>query len=77
MSDLKKKGFAINPYYPFVTNKMLNRKYMTVKWHVNGLNISHVKINKVTRMIEWIEYQYSKMRIYIGKLHDYLGMDLD
>ena len=50
---------------------------MTVTWHVDDLNISHVKISEVTRMIKWLESQYGKLRISRGKVHDYLGMDLD
>ena len=28
-------------------------------------------------MLKWLESWYGKMRISIGKVHDYLGMDLD
>ena len=56
-SDLRKKGFSINPYDPCVANKMVNGKYMMVTWHVDDLNIYQIKTSKVTRMIEWIEYQ--------------------
>ena len=50
---------------------------MMVTWHMDKLNIYHFESSKVTRMIDWIEYQYGKIRIYRGKLHDYLGMGLD
>ena len=75
-SDMRKKGFAINPYDPCMANTMVNGKHMTVTWHVEKLNISHVKIIKANRMIKWIEYQYDEMRIFRGKLNDYLGIDL-
>jgi hypothetical protein len=35
-------GFAINPYDPCVTNKMIDRKQCTVMWHVYNLKISHM-----------------------------------
>ena len=56
---------------------MVNGKQVVVIWHVGDLIISCEKISEVTRMIEWLESQYSKMRISRGKLHDYLGIYLD
>ena len=49
---------------------------MMVTWHVDDLNLSHVEIIKVIRIITWLETQYSKMRFYRGKVHDYPGMEL-
>ena len=69
--------FSINPYDPCVANKMINGKQIMVTWNVDDLKISHVESSEVTRMIKWLESQYGKMRIYGGKLHNYLGMDLD
>ena len=50
---------------------------MTITWHVDDLKISHAKSSEVTMMITWIESQYGKMHISRGKVHDYLGVDLD
>ena len=50
---------------------------MTVSWHMNDLNISHVEFIEVTRIIKWKVSQYIKMRISRGKVHNCLGMDQD
>ena len=76
-SDMRKKGFVINLYDLCVANKMVNSKQMTVTWYVADLKISHVDSSEVTRMIKWLESHYGKMRIFRGKLYDYLGLDLD
>ena len=68
-SYLKNKGFSVNPYDPCMEKNVKWGK-MTVTWHVDDLNISNVKSREVTRIIEWIEYQYVKMRISRGKVHD-------
>ena len=46
-------------------------------WHVDDLNISHFEISEVTRIIKLLKSQYVKMRIYRGRVHDYLGVELD
>ena len=51
-------GFSINPYVPCVANKMVGRKKLTVFCHVDGLKISCVDANKVTKIIQWIESEY-------------------
>ena len=40
-SDVKDSGFVVNPYNPFVTNKMLYGAQMNVFWNVDYLKISH------------------------------------
>ena len=32
---LKSRGFIINPYYPSVSNIMINGKHITITWNVN------------------------------------------
>ena len=53
---------------------MIDRKQLTVCWHVDDLKISCVEANKVTKMIQWIESEYREMHGSRGKRHDYLGM---
>ena len=51
---------------------------MTVTWHVDNLKISHMDRNKITKCIEHLKKIYgNRMTIHCGKVHDYLGMDLD
>ena len=76
-SDLRNKGFVINPYDPCVEKKRVNGKQMMVTCHVDDLNISHVKSSKVTRIIEWLESQYGNMHISRGEVYNYLAIYLD
>eukprot|EP00957_Ditylum_brightwellii_P158588 12071421-Ditylum_brightwellii.AAC.1 len=51
---------------------------MSVTWHVDDLKISHMEINKVTKCIEHFKKIYgNRMTAHCGKVHEYLGMDLD
>ena len=53
-------------------------KKITVTWHVDNLKISHMDSNEVTKCIEHFKKIYGdRMTIHRGKVHDYLGMDLD
>ncbi len=75
--DLKAHGFTINPYDPCVANKTVNGHQLTVIWHVDDLKISHVEQSEVTKFIDWLGTKYSNLTVHQGKVHDYLGMDLD
>ena len=76
--EVEDHGFTVNPYDPCVANKMINGKQMTVTWHVDDLKISHLDSNEVTKYIEHFKKIYGdRMTIHCGKVHDYLGMDLD
>ena len=61
MRDLEAYGFKINPYNPFVANKMIGGKQITVFWHMDDLKISCVDVNEVTKMIQWLESEYGEM----------------
>ena len=51
---------------------------MTVTWHVGDLKISHKDSREVTKFIKRFGGIYGdSMKIHRGKVHDYLGMDLD
>ena len=51
---------------------------MNVTWHVDDLNISHKDILEVTKFLHHFGQIYGEhMTIHRGKVHDYLGMDLD
>ncbi len=75
--DLFSHGFKINPYDPCVANKMVNGHQLTVLWHVDDLKISHRDSGVVTSFIKWLGTKYSNLTVHKGKIHDYLGMDLD
>ena len=77
-SELEDFGFEVNPYDPCVANKMVNGSQMTVTWHVNDLKISHVDSGEVTKFLNHFTGIYGdRMTVNRGKVHDYLGMDMD
>ena len=78
--DIMKYGFEINPYDPCVANKLVNKRQMTVSWHVDDVKVSHVEHEVVTGFLEWTKITYGsigEVKITRGKIHDYLGMKLD
>ena len=76
--DLEGNGFTINPYNPCVANKMVNKKQLTVTYHVDDLKASHVDSKAVDKFIFWVKKTYGdpelgKIKATRGKIHDYLG----
>ena len=68
----------INPYDPCVANMMVNGAQITVCWHVEDLKISHRDEEVVSAFaIKIAETYVPKTTISRGKVHDYLGMQLD
>jgi hypothetical protein len=75
VADLEGDRFVINPYDQWVANKMVNRKQMTVCWHVDDLKVLHVNPGEITIFGEWINATYGLTgAAHRGKVHDYLGM---
>ena len=85
VGDLMTIGFDLNPYDPCVANNTINGKQLTLVWHVNYKKASHVEAKVVTRMDTWLRKTCErifkdgsgKMKLCRGKIHDYLGMNLD
>eukprot|EP00957_Ditylum_brightwellii_P166143 12648924-Ditylum_brightwellii.AAC.1 len=51
---------------------------MMVTWYVDDLKISHMESDEVTKYIEHFKKIYgNRMTAHHGKVHKYLGMDLD
>ena len=81
--DLEDLGFIINPCDPCVANKMINRKQITVCWHVDDLKVSH----EDETVLDWFEEKLVKLygkKIKVhrgdgpdGQVFDYLGQHLD
>ena len=77
-------GFKLNPYYPYVSNKPINRNKMTVVWHIDYLKVIHKSRKIFTIMDKWMkkkywrlfEYRSGRMNIYIDKNYEYLGTNL-
>ena len=78
MGQYQEFGFKVNPYNPCVANKMMIGSQMTVIWHADDLKISHKDSKEVMNSSEHFGKTYGdRMLIHRGKVHDYLGMDLD
>jgi hypothetical protein len=78
VGDIEKYGFVVNPYDPCVANKTVNGSQMTVTWHVDDGKVSHKDPNEVTKFLVYLAKIYGpKLTVTRGKVHDYLGMDLD
>ena len=83
--SLFKEGFKLNPYNRCVANKIVNGKHLTICFHANECNISHVCTTVVDEAIEWLLIEYEsifkygpgEMKVHRGKYHKYLGMGLD
>ena len=80
VTDLTEIGFEVNPYDPCVANKMVDGQQMTISWHVDDLKASHKDSKVIDDFITWVEQTYGKIgkvKVVRGKVHDYLGMELD
>ena len=83
--NLKSIGFVLNPYDPCVANNIVDGAQLTVVWRVDDLKVSHVDAGVVTRMSVWLQKTYKRlfddglgaMKLKQGKIHKYLGMQLD
>ena len=72
-------GVTINPYDPYVANKMINKSQLTITWHVDNLKVSHNDINKMTKFILDSEKMNGDDGITVkrGRVHSYFGMNFD
>ena len=77
VKDLEEYGFEINLYNPCAANKMMNGRQMTVVWHVNDLKVSQKSEFEITRFADYLISIYGGLSSSRGKVHDYLGMNLD
>jgi hypothetical protein len=77
--------FVINPYDPRVVNKKIEGKEMTICFHVDDCNLIHRKTKVMDSIIEYLRQEYESifedrsivMTVRRGKIHKYLGMNLD
>jgi len=78
VSELEDMGFVLNPYDPCVANREINGSQQTVTWHVDDLKVSHLDPAVNTQLIKELAKIYGPgITVSRGKVHDYLGMDLD
>jgi hypothetical protein len=79
-AQLQEWGFVINPYNWCVANKTINGLQCTIAWHVDDLKISHADPEVVSTIIGKIASIFrieAPLTVTRGKVHEYLGMNLD
>ena len=57
--DLEKEDFIFNAYNPYVANKIINGKQMTIKFHVDDLMSSHVDPTVNDNFLEFLNKIWS------------------
>ena len=63
-----------------VVNKIIEGNRCTILWHVDDLKISHMDEKVLDGVLDAISRRYGKedtLTITRGKVHDYLGMQID
>jgi hypothetical protein len=78
--DLEDIGFIFNPYNPCVANKKVQGLQQTILFHVDNLKSSHKMKSVNDRFEKWLNSKYGNHGMVTaarGKVHDYLGMELD
>ena len=76
-TDLLKKGFKLNLYDPYVANKMVNSKQMSIFCHIDDLMMFHPEEDVLTEFIDYTKGVYRELSVSRGDVHNYLGMRFD
>ena len=85
LKTLKNTGLKFNPYDPLVANRPVNNKRQTIFFHVEDCKLRHQYSKVNGKFINTLRDEYSsvfedrseKMKVSRGKVHEYLGMNLD
>ena len=48
-------GFELNPYNPYVVNKIVNSEQLTICWHVDDLKSTHSDPKVNNEFLQWIK----------------------
>ena len=73
-------GSTPNKYDDCVVNKTIKSHQMTMVWHVDDLKVSHIDSKEVDKFVVQMEEAFgadAPLSVSRGKIHDYLGMNLD
>ena len=81
-TDLEAYGFKVNPYDPCVANKMVDRKQLTICWHVDDLMASHVSAKALQAFCDWLDDEHGNdelghCKIDKGPKVDFLAIIFD
>ena len=74
-STSQELGFALNPYDPCISNRIINGKQCTIAWYVDDTKI-YVDPEVVMSVVSTIEQRFDKMTVTQGKEHTFLGMNI-
>ena len=82
--NLTSIGFEINPYYPWVANKVIESSQMTIWFHIDDCKMSHHERKASDCMIKWLRQEYKiifedgsgNISVSQGKVHGYLEINL-
>ena len=77
MKEPEAYGFNINTYDPCVEKNTTNNNQMTVVWHVEDLNVSHVDRFDIAKFSGYLSSSYGGLTAHRVKVQDYLRMELD
>jgi hypothetical protein len=78
--ELEPVVFKFNPYDPYVANRANKGSQQTIIFHVDDLTLSHKDIQVNDHFEEWLQIkhgEHGKVETHRGKIHEYLGMELD
>ena len=71
----------MNPYNACTFNKIVNGKQITVQFFVDNLHISCENISTIDGLIKDLNNKFKtniqKLAVIKGKVHDYLGINID
>ncbi len=59
--SLKNQGYVMNPYDPCVWNKMIEKKQITICFHVDDCKVLHKSARVVDEAIKWLRQDYESI----------------
>lgn len=77
--DLESQGFKFNAYGACVTNRTIDNKKHTVRFHVDGMLSSHVDSKVNDDFGKWLQPKYGAIKDVStnqGKKQEFLGTEL-
>lgn len=69
-------GFKLNPYDPYIANKVIDGHKCTIAWYVDDNMISHKDEKVVEDIVQKIENKFPGLTITRGNIHTFIGMKL-
>ncbi|CAJ1959585.1 unnamed protein product [Cylindrotheca closterium] len=79
-ASLKEYGLVFNVYDLCIANMMVNKKQLTIRFHVDDVLASHMEQRVLKDFFTWINERYGGLKEVTctwGQVHTYLGMTLD